>query len=368
RIQAIAAHTGMSGVFKLIGADVYEVLSIEPALGEFSPLPEGVANEELWTPAPDIPFAQRSEIWALQRVSGRVNRARTLDELFSVVLRTLSEDLGFTHVRLLAPDSDERWLVVRASHGFGGSVLGKKIAVGEGLIGIVAKEMRPLRLTRVAGELRYGRAARAGLEREPGGLPLAPELPLPGLPDAQSHLVLPLVAQDRLTGVLAVESPNPLAFEAWHEAFLDVLGNQMAGALDRLLQDEEDHPAKAAGRGEAPWPEVCPERLRRFVLYRNDDCIFLDGEYLIRNVPGRILWKLLTQYRDEGRREFTNRELRLDPCLGLPEVRDNLESRLILLRRRLEQRCPDVRLVPVARGRFGMQVSCKLDLVERASA
>jgi hypothetical protein len=41
---------------------------------------------------------------------------------------------------------------------------------------------------------------------------------------------------------------------------------------------------------------------------------------------------------------------------------------LILLRRRLEDKCAHVRLVPVKRGRFALQVQGSLELVERSGS
>ena len=97
--------------------------------------------------------------------------------------------------------------------------------------------------------------------------------------------------------------------------------------------------------------------------YADDESVFLDNEYLIKGVAGGILWRLLRAYVEEGRDEFSNRELRLDPTLDLPDVKDNLEARLILLRKRLEERTDALRLEKVARGRFRLAVSRPISLV-----
>ena len=85
-----------------------------------------------------------------------------------------------------------------------------------------------------------------------------------------------------------------------------------------------------------------------------------DGDYLIRGVAGRLPWSLLRQYEVEGRIDFTNREVRLDPSLELPELRDNSESRLVLLKRRLEERHAPIRIEKTGRGRFRLAVEAQL--------
>jgi len=46
-------------------------------------------------------------------------------------------------------------------------------------------------------------------------------------------------------------------------------------------------------------------------------------------------------------------------------VKDNLESRLILLRKRLQEKMPELQIVPTARGSFTLRVDAQLELVER---
>lgn len=91
--------------------------------------------------------------------------------------------------------------------------------------------------------------------------------------------------------------------------------------------------------------------------------MFLDNEYLIKGVAGGILWRLLTQYQEEGREEFGNREIRLDQTIELPDIKDNLEARLILLRKRLDERCESIRIQRTGRGRFRLVVARPLMLV-----
>lgn len=367
RIQAIASHTGMAGVFRLISADIFEVISCEKLDAYL------IAEEGL--PEPEALPAVRSELRALQLISQAMCRTSTLEELLSVVLDTIEQAFGFEYSMLLLPDETGQKLFTIASRGYEELGVGAEVAIGDGLIGTVAQQRRPLRIAGVDAELRYGRAIRGRVQQTSARRDLRPEIPLPGLADAESQLALPLVVGDRLLGVLAVESRERLGFDDWDEAFLEIVANQVAVGLDGVLMREASQddgtarkPAAVAAAEKPPAARKEALRSRRFRFFRSDDCVFVDDEYLIRNVPGRILWKILRAHADTGRSDFSNRELRLDPSLGLPALRDNLESRLVLLRKRLEQKCPDLRLVSTSRGQFRLEASCALELEEQDGA
>jgi len=139
---------------------------------------------------------------------------------------------------------------------------------------------------------------------------------------------------------------------------------ERTGRIVTALQSEaesvsaEPQPAAAAG-----VPAGEPVEVRH---YRVNDSVFVGGDYLIKGVAGAILWKLLRSFSDSGRRDFSNRELRMSPELRLPEIGDNLEARLILLQRRLAERCPQLAIEKTGRGQFRLCVMRALKLVEVA--
>jgi GAF domain-containing protein/pyridoxamine 5'-phosphate oxidase-like protein len=364
RIDAIASHTGMSGVFRLIAADVFAVDSVECV--------EGFLSEPTSEPKQDVSVdGMRTEVRGLQFVSERINRATDLESLLTEVLEALEDYFRFAHTSVLLWDEAGRRLVTLASNGYGESGIGAEVGLGEGLIGTVARERKLLRLTSLEGDLRYARAIR----RETAGdrSHLDAEIPLPGLPDAQSILALPLTVGSRLIGVFMAEDRDPMRFGEWHEAYLEIIANQIALGIDRMLERSDDaaEPIATSTRVTAlPAPARTPAtsaavRCRRFIYYKSDDAIFVDDEYLIRNIPARILWKVLGESKRTGRTDFSNREMRLDSSLGLPPIKDNLESRLILLRHRLQEKCPDLQIVSTARGRFALRAEANIELVER---
>lgn len=358
RIEAIASQTGMAGVFRLLSADVFEVLSVDRVEGFLAAPPVDEARE------PVSAAGRRTELRGLQCVSEQINKAEDLETLLSSVLEALDGYFGFAHTMVLVTEPPCDRLVAVASRGYGESGVGAEVVIGEGLIGTAAKQRRILRIAGLDSSLRYGRAMRREvLSRE--SHPVAPEIPLPGLPDAQSTLIIPLTVGVDLIGVLVAESRELAGFDEWHEGYLEVAANQIALGIDRMSAGDGDDDDAAPSRPMAV-AKAAPSRPRHVLTYyAADDCVFVDNEYLIRNVPGKIFWKLLTTWSREGRSEFSNRELRLDESLGLPEFKDNLESRLILLRKRLEEKCSAIRIERTGRGRFALVVDAELELVEK---
>jgi hypothetical protein len=364
RIEAIASYSGLKGIFKLLAADIYEVLSIEPA-------PEEVGADLVPGPGRAVDTGDpRFTMRALQDLSVRIHRATTLDELLDSILEGLDEIFGFHHAMILVPSEEPGVLVTLASRGYPESGVGAEVRVGEGIIGVVAEARKPIRISGLLRAMLYAHAV-AERARQTGLCP--PErIPLPGLAQPESQLGVPLLVRGELVGVICIESEVRYRFHEEDKASIELLGSYLAIAIQHMQLQERAEAADEAGSTpitvtttDHAAPASGSAARHDVTYYEGEEVVMVDGDYLIRSLPARILWKLLGARERDGRTEFTNRELRLDKSLNLPDLKDNLESRLLLLRRRLEQKCPDIRLVPTARGRFALQVTGTVTLTTR---
>jgi len=345
KLAGIASHTGMSGVFRLLGSDVYRVIDIEH-----------VPGDELPTRA-----AGRNLLAAMRVCAQRMSGCSDLATLLDATLSSLESLCDIRHSMVLMLDATGERLYTVASRGYAQSGVGSEIPLGAGVIGVAAREHTPIRITYMTGEYSYSRAIRESVRQgELAGM-LETEIPLPGLHEPCSQLAVPILAGPRTLGVLYVESPEDRRFGYDDEDALVAVAAQLGTAIP-LLQ--------AAAEREAEPPEAdtgrAPVRgaLVTARYYAENDSVFIGDDYLIKGVAGAIFWKLMRDYVHASRTEFTNRELRLDPSIHLPDVSENLEARLILLQRRLAERCAFLRIEKTGRGRFRLCVSRPIKLVE----
>ncbi|HWC01543.1 MAG TPA: adenylate/guanylate cyclase domain-containing protein [Methylomirabilota bacterium] len=173
-----------------------------------------------------------NEVRVIQQISSEITSTLDLDEVLEIVLRALDGILGFAHSMILLKDLADDVLRVAATRGYAEPGAGARVRMGEGVIGVVGERRRMMRIGNIGASVRYLRSVRARMEAAGEVGPGEASASLPGLPDAQSQLALPLTVKDRLVGVLAVESRTPNAFDELDEVLLRIVGNQAATAID----------------------------------------------------------------------------------------------------------------------------------------
>lgn len=346
QLAGIASHSGMADVFELKGSDLYEVLAIEDVPGEALPGP---------TP-------RNSLLTQVRRASESLARSTSLTDALEQFMTALATELSIEHAMVLLLDPVSQRLYTVASHGYPNSGVGSEIALGQGVIGVAARERTPVRITHMTNASLYSHAVKLSLAHDSSTLPEM-EIPYPGLTEPQSQMALPILSANRLLGVLFVESPEALRFTYEDEDAFAALSAHLGAVIDLLRLSSDEVPDSPLSQ-QPSEPPASTQELVHVRRYRSNNSIFLNDAYLIKGVAGSIFWKLLNSYIQHGRTEFSNRELRLDAGIGLPEVVDNLEARLILLERRLSEQALPLRMVKIGRGRFKLCIGLRIELIE----
>jgi adenylate cyclase len=335
QIDAIADQTGMRGVFRLRSVEVLRVDRCQ--------LVEGSVGR------PRRPASGADALDGLRVFVGRLDDCRGLGELTQTALELLDDLFGIGSSMLLMADHDLKFLFVVAHHGYASGV-GAEIAVGDGVIGVAAQRRRQVLVSHVTrAQALYRAAARSRTEERH-------EIPLPGLAGAQSVVATPILLRGRLMGVLYVDSAEPGRFGTADSQLIDVIARHIGmsiGLLDTTVDDLNLSP----GPRRAGTKPGAGSGARSVSIHDHDGTVLIDGDYIIRGVAGRILFAMLTEYQRSGRVRFSNRELRLNRDIGLPAGHDNLDARLVTLRRRLAERGDPFQLQSVGRGQLELIVT-----------
>ena len=184
---------------------------------------------------------RNKEIEIIERVASQISKTLNLDAIAKTMLISMEEYFGFKHSMILLLDSSESALKVIATHGYKEEGIGAQVKIGVGVIGMVAKKKKLMRMANLGAQKQYMQAIKQQIQPSEDTV-VADEISLPGLKNAESQVAIPMLMEDELIGVFSVESDQVNIFDKSDELIIKILANQTANALQnaKLYQLEQE--------------------------------------------------------------------------------------------------------------------------------
>lgn len=144
-------------------------------------------------------------------------------EILETIVEQITERFNFYHTGIFLVDTNKEFVVLEAASSEGGKKMirhGHKLAIGrQGIVGLAAYQKRPRIAQDVGSDAIF--------------------FSNPDLPETHSEMALPLLARNRLVGILDIQSKEHNAFSTEDVSTLQIMTDQIALAIEnaRLLNE-----------------------------------------------------------------------------------------------------------------------------------
>lgn len=213
---------GEPEVLAELGLGLAEQINLDPSiiLAELL-MAYGAAREERRTREWEQHLVRRvAELRGLHRVISAANSTLDLDTSMQMVVEIVAEVIGVEACSVYLFDKDTNDLTLRATHGLNTAAIGQvRMAEGEGITGLAAREGRPIAIRDVYAEPRF--TAQPALDEEA----------------FRSILAVPIVlfsaerfhgGADKLQGVLSIQTHGPRDFTPEEIYFAETVAGELA--------------------------------------------------------------------------------------------------------------------------------------------
>ena len=173
---------------------------------------------------------RNNEINIIEKVASKISKSLDMDAIANTMLESMHRYFDFEHSMILLVDENKGSLKVIATYRYDDQGIGAEVKIGVGVIGMVAKKKKLMRMANMGAQKQYNNAIKEQVQPVNKGKPLD-EIVLPGLQNAESQVAIPMLIENELIGVFSVESDRVNIFDKSDELIIKILANQTASAL-----------------------------------------------------------------------------------------------------------------------------------------